>query len=255
MRRLLLMFACFLGTLAEGKEPQAAPFYASVVEWNYPQLPKLIGWRESDTLIATVLSENYRATRLSGECNAAGFSGWLESIHAAQSTHPTFTLIYLAAHQSPSGQWVFTDGTFLDWDQLLPSPQHLQHPTIVMLDCCYACSADLHPNFRSNLAPDLVIYASTATEVTPDLYVYHRTPVDWTRRCPLALAWLHQHHFGGSDERLSYLGLLWLEAFLRQPHPPQNLADWQVLASTLTTLSATISKDAVLHSTSTIQSR
>ena len=164
-------------------------------------------------------------------------------------------IIYLAAHQSPIGQWCLADGTIL-------SPEHVQSELlgdkkidrVIFLDSCYARSA---MPLTGGLPPTqpgakLVIFASQNNEPTPDEFVYHHSPGDWERLCPHAFQWFREHKFGGSDERISFMGIVWLEAFLTQPNPPVTVSEWRDMAKTMADLSVKIEKTVPSGSSSRI---
>jgi len=235
----LFVFALCLALLPSPAIAQqaAAPAYASFVCWNYPQLPKLRPWQQTENIIATTLTEAYPALqKLPREQN--GSQQQLKDFLRQLPDQPgRITLVYLAAHQSPAGEWNFPDRTVADWGALSQNLPALKNPQrIVLLDCCYAAAADRFPDWTTRIAP-ACLYAAPADRPTPDLLVFWRRPVDWTDLFPGAALWLRQHHIDNSDERLSYFGLVWLQAWTQTPSPPRTLADWNRLAQTITQIS------------------
>jgi hypothetical protein len=222
---------------AEPGTPAPVLGYASFVCWDYARLPQLRAWKESEKIIATTLAEAYPGLqKLSREENDS--PGQLQDFLRKLPDAPgQLTVVYLAAHQSPAGQWYFPDGSVADWGTIMAGlPKLKSVGCIVLLDSCYAQAASQWPDWPDKIAPEC-LYASSANEVTPDLFVFWRRPVDWAELFPGASRWLRQHHVDDSDERISYLGLVWLEAWTKQPSPPRTLADWNNLAQAMTEIS------------------
>ena len=222
---LLALVTAFAVTPNEAEEPGIG--YASFVCWDYAQLPQLLAWKESSRLIGMTLAEAYPGLRpLAHEENGspAQLTGFLRQLPDAPDR---IDLVYLAAHQSSAGQWVFPDRSVADWGTLTSDLPRLKKPhRIVLLDCCYATAASRYADWTQKVAPACV-YASPADQLTPDLFVFWRRPVDWAVLFPGATLWLHRHHVTDSDERISFLGLVWLEAWAKETSPPRTMADWR----------------------------
>lgn len=246
-------FAFALGLiipLSLSAETSPAPInYASAVCWKYQHLPQLRAWQETEKIIATALAESFPPIHtLAREQNdsAEQLQSFLRKL--PDSDEP-LTIVYLAAHQSPAGQWYFPDGTEHSWGSLIESlPKLKSSHRVVLLDCCYAKSATLWPSWSDKVAP-ACLFAAPINRPTPDLLVFHRRPVDWTTYFPKAIPWLKQHHFNDSDERISFFGLVWLEAWLSQPAPPHDLAEWNDLSQKMTQIveqtSSNVRADAI----------
>ncbi len=233
---LLTLSTAFAVSLACGESPVSPPAvgYASFVCWDYSQLPRLRAWKESEQIIATTLAEAYPGLQnLSREENGSP-DQLKDFLHKLPDEPGPFTVVYLAAHQSPSGQWNFPDRSVADWGTIMSGLPNLRNPRrIVLLDCCNAQATSRWPDWTRKVAP-ACLYASSANQLTPDLFVFWRRPVDWDELFPGASRWLRQHHVTGSDERLSFLGLVWLEAWTREPSPPRSMADWNNLGQVMT---------------------
>jgi hypothetical protein len=241
--------------MAEPSKASSSLAYGSFICWKYPQLSSLRAWKETEKIIATTLAESYptlqRLERLEN-----GSPQQLRDFLSKLPDGPNhLTLIYLAAHQSHGGQWYFTDRSVFSWEALMNGlPKRGNSQQIVLLDCCYAKSTNLWPDWPQKIAP-ACIYASPGNRPTPDLFVFHRRPVDWPVLFPEASQWLRQHHFDDDDdERISFFGLIWLKAWLDQPKHPQNLGEWNDLAQKMALISQQASSQISSGSISEISS-
>ena len=137
------------------------------------------------------------------------------------------SIVYLASRQSSAGEWEFTrGGGLVSWGRLLGSSQAPVNPRrLVILDACYAAATLRFPEWRSRLAP-LCLLAGTADELTYDLDFYSRRPVDFVRRFPRAAAWLKANMPPGWNGKMSFLGFIWLQAYLRTERAPTTAAAW-----------------------------
>ena len=229
--------------------------YASLVCWDYSQLPKLQAWKETERILTTTLTEAYPSLhKLSREEN--GSPGQLKDFLRKLPDAPEqFTIVYLAAHQSPGGQWYFPDRSVADWGSLMADLPTLKNPhRIVLLDCCFAQAASRWADWPEKIAP-ACIFASPADRPTPDLFVFHRRPVDWARVVfPGHSRWLRQHRVTDSDERISFFGVAWLEAWTKQSSPPRTMADWNELGQTMTQIARQASTQIHAKFVSTISS-
>jgi hypothetical protein len=236
-RFLLALYAASGLASTEALEAGVAPApvsYSSFVCWDYAHLPQLRAWKESERLIGMTLAEGYPGLQsLAHEENGspAQLKDFLRKLLDAPGR---IDLVYLAAHQSRGGRWYFPDGSVTDWATLAEGLPPVRNPQrIVLLDCCFAQAASQWPEWPQKIAPACV-FASTADQLTPDLFVFWRRPVDWAAQFPGATQWLRQHHVTDSDERISFLGLVWLEAWTKQPSPPRTMADWRNFAQAMT---------------------
>jgi len=192
-------------------------------------------WRETGDIIAATLSGSYPALpqiRRQENGSPAQLKDFLRQLPDDPNR---ITVVYLAAHQSPGGQWHFTDRSVASWESLLDGLPRLRNiRRIVLLDCCYAQAASLWPGWSEKIAP-ACIYASPQNCPTPDLFAFRRRPVDCQALFPHAFQWLKQRR-SDDDERVSFFGLVWLETWLSQPQPPQSLVDWRQFGQRMTLL-------------------
>jgi hypothetical protein len=216
-----------------------APNYGSFVCWDYAQLPPLRAWKETETIIAATLAESYPALRQLPRRENGSPAQLTDFLRRLPDDPDQLTLVYLAVHQSPGGQWHFPDRSVAGWESLLSDLPRLKNARrIVLLDCCYAQAAALWPGWSQKIAP-ACIYASPPDRPTPDLFVFRRRPVDCEVVFPRAFQWLKQRRLPG-DERVSFFGLVWLEAWLSQPQPPQSLADWNQFGQVMALLARNV---------------
>jgi hypothetical protein len=248
----LILGLAFLAPWAMAGEPGVSPpsvGYASFVSWNYSQLPQLRAWKETERIIATTLAEGYPALRELQHVENGSPEQLKDFFRKLPDAPNQLTLVYLGGHQSPAGEWYFTDGTDHNWGELMEGLPKLRNPQrIVLLDCCYAQSASLWPDWSQKIAP-ACLFASPGNRPTPDLLVFWRRPVDWAELFPGASLWLRHHPFHDSDERITFFGLVWLEAWVKGTSPPRNLSEWSHLAQTMTQIaqhaSTQIKPDAI----------
>jgi hypothetical protein len=211
----------------------AAPTYASFVCWKYTALPPLPAWKETESIIATTLAESFPTLRTLDR-RENGSPQVLKSFLAQlPDAADQITVVYLAAHQTPSGRWVFPDRSAASWGALATGLPILRAPNrIVLLDCCHARSASLWPGWSAKIAP-ASIFASPENARTPDLFVFRRQSVDCEALFPKAVPWLRRHHIDDLDQRVSFFGMVWLETWLNQSAPPRSLGEWKNLAQAM----------------------
>lgn len=203
------------------------------VNWDYRHRQKLKGWRNTSILIRKTLAEWGRGpeagdTVENGDpMELRGFLSQLDSHGAEGSAH----VVYLSSHQSPAGEWEFPDRQKIAWEQLLAGvgldPDPLR---IIILDTCYAEAVP--EEWRSQLVSrGFCLFASSPRELTFELMVNRRQPVWFDKRYPQELAWL-ESRFGKkwlrNDSRLSFLGFIWLRAYLKTKKPPKTTKEWSL---------------------------
>lgn len=231
---IYLVFPALRIVAAELAAASPALGYASFVCWKYPQLPQLRAWKETERIIATTLTEAYPALQKGPRQENGSPDQLKDFLRKLPDGADQLTLVYLAAHQSPGGQWYFPDRSVVAWGSLMEELPNLKSPQrLVLLDCCYATSVNRWPGWSQKIAP-ACLFASPGNRPTPDLFVFWRRPVDWAVYFPGASHWLHQHHFDDSDEQISFFGLVWLEAWTKGTPHPQNLGEWNQLAQAMT---------------------
>ena len=240
LRRAVWALACLLlSTSLHAADPGVN--YASFVCWKYRRLPQLAAWTETEKVIAATLAQAYPNLHTFERQENGTPDQLCQFLRQLPDDATTPTLVYLAAHQTPGGQWFFTDGTPYSWKTVLDVLPDLKGgQRLVLLDCCFARAAGEWPDWTARMG--FTLFAASPTQPTPDLAVFHRRPVDWAVSFPKAIAWMRQHD-PGPEQRLSYLGLVWLEAWQSQPQPPRTWEDWQRLTQAMTDISARTSAD------------
>jgi hypothetical protein len=210
----------------------AADFrFDAFVNWDYVPFyrNKLKGWKNASLLIRQTLAE-WSGESVDGKIVENGGPEALRQFLAALKSDGGFHLVYLASHQSPAGEWEFIDRQKIGWERLIdglnlsPAPRR-----IVVWDACFA--AAVPESWRSKLAAKgQILFASSAREPTFELILNRRQPVWFEKRFPREMAWIRDR-FGEKwlrkDGRMSFLGFVWLQAFLETETPPQSPADWE----------------------------
>ena len=134
--------------------------------------------------------------------------------------------MYLASHQSPSGEWDFTQEKTTLLKSILDETTIRAHSRrIVILDTCYAAAVQREAPWQQKLAP-ITLFASLASEETPEVNFYCPQPVDFAHRYPAAFAWLKDCLGKKWDGKISFLGFVWIQLFLMVKNHPANLNGW-----------------------------
>ncbi len=113
----LILGLAFLAPWAAAAEPGAAPpslNYASFVCWDYPQLPHLRAWKETERIVAATLTEGYPALGKLPRQENGSPDQLKDFLRKLPDAPDQLTVVYLAAHQSPGGQWYFPDRSVID---------------------------------------------------------------------------------------------------------------------------------------------
>jgi len=135
------------------------------------------------------------------------------------------SLVYLCSHQSPAGEWDFPEEKLLPLDTLLGDAGIRENSRrIVILDTCFAAAAGNQSLWRK-LAP-LSLFASQATEETPEANFHSPQPVDYAHRYPAAYTWLKTTLGREWDGKISFLGFVWVQTFLQQKKAPHDIPGW-----------------------------
>jgi hypothetical protein len=136
-------------------------------------------------------------------------------------------IVYLASYQSPAGAWEFPNREQQLWSQALRDASVKPHPLrIVVLDSCYAAAVQRVPEWPGKLA-SLTLLAGSARELTYELALSTKIPIDFRRRYPSAWEWTRQHLASDWNQKMSFLGLMWLVARVETPEPPSTLDGWR----------------------------
>ncbi len=206
----------------------AAPRLDAFVNWDYRWNLGIPGTVATERLIRETLEIWYpggAGGRVLENGSADDLRLFLNSLPGQGESR--FDLVYLASHQSKEGEWKFTRGEVASWSELLEGvapPRSSRR--IVILDACYAEA--IPPEWRS--LPALTLFACSAEEETFEVILNRKQPVHFRKHYPGELAWIEEH-FGSEwmrrDSRLSFLGFIWLRAFLETERAPEDLEDWK----------------------------
>lgn len=204
--------------------------FDSFVNIHYPHREPLDGWLTTRTVVEEGLrcwfpELEVRQTVMDGtppdlEKFLAGLPGGDESDVA---------VVYLASYQSAAGAWEFVNKEQFLWSEALRRATIKSHPfRVVILDSCYAAMAQRTPEWSGRLAT-ATLWAGSERELTYELDLSTRVPVDFRRRYPLAWEWTRKHLAADWNRKISFLGLTWLEAWGETASPPKALDDWRRL--------------------------
>jgi hypothetical protein len=72
------------------------------------------------------------------------------------------------------------------------------------------------------------LFTSKPDQLTYQLTLASPQPVDLEERYPNSYAWLMNHMPEEWNERISFFGLMWLEAWLETTSAPESKQDWKV---------------------------
>jgi len=235
LRVWVLAATGLLGSLTSGfTQDQRSPAsrqtvaFDAFVNWDFKHRDNLSGWRSTATVMQRTLEIWFPGTRV----HSVVENGSPEQLHAFLRALPGerdcgLSVVYLASHQSPAGEWDFTQRRVVSWRQFLadsPSPAHPRR--IIVTDACFAAALQNHSGWSRGFR-GLNLFAALATERTFELSIRNRQPVDMRRRYPALHGWLHTQLGREWNGRLSFLGFVWGQAFLTFDHPPADAADWR----------------------------
>ncbi|MGB8354951.1 MAG: hypothetical protein WCD79_13735 [Chthoniobacteraceae bacterium] len=229
----VLCAAAFGGRLDAAEKPAQPPRatisvgFDGFVNWDFHHRMKLVGWKTTAQVIQRTLDLWYpRHARFSTMENGSpdAFEAFLHALPGKKDCD--ISIVYLASHQSPVAEWDYTQRKYLTLRRALQETDVTPHPgRIVILDACYSAAALHYPIWQQKFAP-VTLFASSASEETPDVNFHHSSPVNFARRYPEAYAWLKKNLGWGWDGRISYLGFVWVQSFVTSKSPPASLDDW-----------------------------
>jgi len=217
------------GAAKPSPEPRAgiSVGFDGFVNWDFHHRMKLVGWKTTALVIQRTLDLWYpQHSRFSIVENGAP-AAFEEFLHALPGEKACdISIVYLASHQSPVAEWDFTQRKYLTLKRALQETDIAPHSgRIVILDACYAAAALHQPLWQQKFAP-VTLFASSASEETPDVNFHHSSPVDFAHRYPEAYAWLKKDLGWGWNGRISFLGFVWVQTFVTSKAPPASLGDW-----------------------------
>ncbi len=202
--------------------------FDSIVNVGYTARRPLVGWAATAVVIEKTLARWYprlKARPGSNDPSPRELTDALNALPAPQDAD--VSIVYLASSQTAAGEWEFTGKKSpVSWGGLLDSASIPAHPgRLVILDACHAAGVLRFDAWRNRLAPSSLL-ASSAGERTYELNFHRRLPLDLPRRFPQANDWLEANMPADWDGRVSFFGLIWLQAFLRTPRAPETRDDW-----------------------------
>ncbi len=212
--------------------PREGVVFASAVSSNYGSGKSLRGWESTSLAVQATLAEWHQTPRMKPTLTARdpspeGLKQFLRELPGADSGK--IEIIYLAAQHTPAGAWQFTGrgvGAHA-WNDLLQNAPPPHPCRLVILDVCHAAAVTQLPAWTEKMDASATLLASARDEVTWELDFTKRQPVDLPARFPATTAWLKQHLPTTWDGRLSYLGVIWVQAYLQTPQPPRTRREWQ----------------------------
>jgi hypothetical protein len=197
------------------------------VNWDFQHRQKLRGWKTTALVIQRTLEFWYPQARrhlLMENGSPETFRQFLHSLPREQDCD--FSFVYLASHQSPTGEWDFTQHKSTLLNRLLDGtkiPVHTRR--IVILDACFAAAVQREASWQQKLAP-ISLFASLASEETLEVNFDSPQPVDFAHRYPAAFAWPKNCVGKTWDGKISFLGFVWVQSFLMVKNRPADLKGW-----------------------------
>jgi hypothetical protein len=220
--------------LAEEPAAVAGFAFGSALSSSYGWGKALRGWESSCLAVQASLAEWQPPRRMKPawmtvrDPQVAELRHFLEQLPGPEVGK--IEVIYLGAQHTREGAWQLTGrgSRALGWGELLEKAPRAHPCRIVILDVCHAAAVTGQPLWAEKMGAAATLLASGADEVTWELDFTKRQPVDLATRFPAATAWLKGHLPATWDRRLSYLGLIWVQAYLQTPEAPQTRREWQV---------------------------
>lgn len=198
------------------------------VNWDFRHRQKLRAWKTTAFVIRRTLElwyPQYSAASLVENGTPEAFRQFLHALPDEQQCGGV-SLVYLASHQSPAGEWDFPEDKLVPLDSLLAGAGIPGNPRrIVILDTCYAAAADDQAAGWKQLAPE-ALFASPASAETPEANFHSPQPVDFAHRYPAEYAWLKDCLGREWDGKISFLGFIWVQTFLMEKNPPRGTEGW-----------------------------
>jgi len=197
------------------------------VNWDFHHRQRLGGWKAT----AEVIQRTLDIWHLQRPTHSLVENGPPEALRQFLRALPRenscdISLVYLASHQSPAGQWDFTQKKIVSLNSILDETKISPHPRrIVILDTCFAAAVQRQIAPSEKFAP-IFLFASTALEETPMVDFHTPQPVDFAHRYPAAFVWLKECLGKKWDGQISFLGFVWVQTFLTVKNRPIEIRDW-----------------------------
>jgi hypothetical protein len=238
IHRLLVAGLLFVLSSTGGSDASEVPSRSAVsrpavdfhgfVNWDFWHRRKLKGWMATARAIQGTLDQCYpgRSAHTVMENGTSGaLNGFLHSLPTR--TESELSVVYLASHQSPEGKWDFVQRKLEPLSTIAGDSNIPGHPVrIVIVDACYAAAFRRDPVWERAWQSSF-LFAADADEETQELNFRSPQPVDLGRRYPAATAWLNQHMGKGWDGKLSFLGFVWVQAFVTSKGVPVSQDGWR----------------------------
>lgn len=222
MRTLLLSAAILICHLSL----RAAPIFSSGINEKFPHRKQLYGWVNTSRIIEVTLREWYGSVVPGPQMLNGSPADWKVFLRQVPAGKPQqLSILYLASHQTGAAEWEFKDKQQIRWSRLISeSGRTAGPPSLVILDACFAASAEADPIWK-NFAPRS-LFASARSEAEYEIRFDRNRPYDAPRRYPAAKEWLRSRLGKSWNGRISFLGLMWVEAARETTSPPLTQADW-----------------------------
>jgi hypothetical protein len=201
--------------------------FAGFVNWDFHHRQELRSWKATALVIQRTIEFWYPQAQhhfLVENGSPGTFRQFLHSLPREQDSD--FSVVYLASHQSPAGEWDFTQRKSMLLNRLLDGtkiPAHARR--IVILDACFAAAVRREASWQQKLAP-ISLFASLASEETSEVNFHSPQPVDFAHRYPAAFAWLKDCLGKTWDGKISFLGFVWVQSFLMVKNRPAHVKGW-----------------------------
>lgn len=201
--------------------------FSSAVNWEFTRLEKLDAWRNTAVVLRKSLAQWYPPD-VSGSTVENVDREALRTFFTRLSNSEAggWNIVYLASHQTRDGLWQFPHDREQSWPEILAGVHAT--PTIhriVIVDACFAEAADGGILMRGTGAKG-ILFAALRSEAVHEINFRRRFPLDVARRFPAEARWLRDSLGADWDGRVSFFGLIWLQAFLTTAHAPRNVEDW-----------------------------
>jgi len=214
-------------TVAPRRTSGTTADFSAAVNWDFARLPKLDAWRNTAAVIRRTMAQWY-PPEIPGHIieNASreslrGFFG-----NPSKSPASDWSIVYLASHQSRHGRWQFLNEPAESWADILAGIQcPAKGGRFLVLDVCFAEAADRDALFHGTGASGILLGAAHSEEAH-EINFQLRFPIDAARRFPAEARWLRDALGQKWDARISFLGFVWLRAFLATPEAPRSTEDW-----------------------------
>ncbi len=224
---LILLLCILTGTPASAQPRTQSADLHSFVNWDFRHRKKLRGWRATETVILKTLEQSHAgraAHTLVENGSPSSLRDFLRSLPTRAECG--FSIVYLASHQSPDGEWDFMQRKLESLGTLAAEANIPPHPNrIVIVDACYAAALLDDSAWRRGMQSP-VLFAALASEETQELDFSTPQPLDLRKRYPAAAAWLDRNLGRKWDGRLSFLGFVWVQTLVSSPAMPAGADGW-----------------------------